>query len=126
MHSINYEAYFRTFCNWLKLEHNEKALQKFFDDNYIRTIAIYGMGELGKLIYNKLQLLDINILYVIDRNAEKIDIKNIKIIHPDQKLEKVDAIIVTPLHLFYEIEKMLYEKGVNNIISLEDVVGYCI
>ncbi len=123
----NYEAYYRIFYNWLKLKNEGKTLQSFFDDNYIKTLAIYGMGELGRQLYKELQVLNVNILYAIDKNAANIEeIDGLKIVTPDEKLEKVDAVLVTPVHFYYEIEKMLDEKGISNVISLEDVVVYCL
>ena len=121
-----YEAYYKTFYNWLKLVRSGKKLQSFFDDNYIKTIAIYGLNEFGKEIFYELKKLDINILYGIDKNAEKIEFDEIEIFKPEENLRAVDAVIVTPLHFFAEIEEMLDKKGVKNIVSLEDIVRYCV
>ena len=47
-----YEVGFKILNKWLNLNHDGKSLQKYFDDNYIKTVAIYGMGELGKRLYD--------------------------------------------------------------------------
>lgn len=121
-----YEAYYKTFYDWLKLVRSGKTLQSFFDDNYIKTVAIYGMSELGKEIFYELKKLNIDILYAIDKNAEKIEFDEIEIFNPKENLMQVDAVIVTPLHFFAEIEEMLDKKSMKNIVSLEDVVRYCL
>lgn len=122
-----YEPGFKVLNNWLKLKHSGKTLKKFFEDNYINTIAIYGMGELGIRLYEELSELDVEVLYAIDQNADNIvGVENLEIITLNGNLKDVDAVIVTPIHFFDEIEKTLEEKGVKNIVSLEDVVVYCL
>ena len=37
-----------------------------------KRVAIYGMGEMGKLLKKELQLDGVKVLYAIDRNAENI------------------------------------------------------
>lgn len=121
-----HELGFKILNNWLKLKHQSKTLQKYFDDNYIKTVAIYGMGELGKRLFEELKSLDVEVTYAIDINAENIDIDGLEIFTLDNTLPKVDVIIITPVHLFYEIEDNLLKKGIKDVISLEDLVVYCL
>jgi len=120
------ELGFKTLSNWLQLKQNGKTIQNFFDDNYISTIAIYGMGELGKRLYDELKELDVEVKYAIDKNADRIDIKGLEIITLEQELKAVDAIIVTPLHFFDEIEESIDKKGNFRVVSLEEVILYCL
>lgn len=121
-----HELGFKILNNWLKLKHQSKTLQKYFDDNYIKTVAIYGMGELGKRLFEDLKSLNVEVTYAIDINAENIDIDGLEIFTLDNTLPKVDVIIITPVHLFYEIEDNLLKKGIKDVISLEDLVVYCL
>lgn len=121
-----YQPGFNVLNNWLKLKLSKKTLKKFFDDNYIKDIAIYGMGELGKRLYEELIELDVNVLYGIDRNADVIEVDGLKIVTLNDKLDAVDAIIVTPIQFFDDIHESIDKKGNFNIVSLEDVVMYCL
>lgn len=120
-----YEIGFHVLDKWLKLKIEGKTLQKYFDDNRIKTVAIYGMAALGNRLYEDLQNTDIQVLYAIDRNAANIKVKDLKIVTLEDKLDKVDAVIVTPIQFFYAIEADLEKVIETDIISLEDVVEYC-
>ena len=121
-----FELGFHIFNKWMKLKHEGKSLQKYFDDNRIKTVAVYGLGALGTRLYEDLSKLDVQVAYAIDRNAANIQIDGLKIVTLEEELEKVDAIIVTPIQFFYEIEADLEKKSKADIISLEDIVEYCI
>ena len=59
--------------------------------------------------------------YGIDKRAENI-YADFDIVTPDSQLDKVDAIVVTSITFFDEIEEMLSVKIDCPIISLEDVL----
>ena len=121
-----FELGFHVFDKWMKIKHEGKSLQKYFDDNRIKTVAIYGMGSLGERLYEDLKTTDIEVVYAIDRKAAVIKIEGLKIVTLEDSLDKVDAVIVTPIHLFYGIEADLEKVMEADIISLEDVVEYCV
>ena len=78
------------------------------------------MGDIGKLLLEELSGSTINVKYGIDRKATGEG--EVVVVNPDDKLEKVDAIVVTAIAYFDEIEEMLSEKVNCPIISLEDIV----
>lgn len=114
-------------ANWLKLKREDKNLSKYFEDNYIKNVAIYGLGNLGQEVYWELSKLEnVNVLYGIDKNAKSLNMASLRIVSPDDLLETVDAVIVTPLQYYNEIEETLVKKGIKNVISIEDIVRYCV
>lgn len=117
---------FHIFNKWMKLKNEGKSLQKFFDDNEMKTVAIYGFGALGQRLYEDLKKLDVEVVYGIDKNASNIHMDSLRVVTLNEELEAVDAVIVTPVQFFYEIEAELEKKIKTDIISLEDVVEYCI
>lgn len=117
---------FSIFNKWMKLKNEGKSLQKFFDDNRIETVAVYGLGALGQRLLEDLEKTDVQVLYAIDKNAANFSITNLCVVTPEDVLKEVDAIIVTPVQYFYEIEMDLEKKIRTDIISLEDVVEYCL
>ena len=117
---------FHIFDNWMKLKYEGKSLQKYFDDNYIKSVAIYGLGALGSRLFEDLQGLEVEVKCAIDQNAANIIRDDVVIYTLEQELPQVDAVIVTPVQFFYDIEKALYGKTDADIISLEDIVEYCV
>lgn len=119
--------YLNLLANWLKLKREGKSLSKYFEDNYLKNVAIYGLGNLGQEVYYELlKLENVKVLYGIDKNARNLSIDNLKILSPNEHLEKVDAVIVTPLQYYNEIEETLDKIGIKNVISIEDIVRYCV
>lgn len=112
--------------NWEKMNKEGKTFQKFFEDNKMKRIAIYGFGEIGKRLYRDLQNLDIDIAYVVDQNADRICLENVKVVDLTHELEPVDVIIVTPIQFFEEIEETLRHITKSDIVSLEEIMEYCV
>lgn len=118
---IKFKKYYKLLNHWLYLNQNNYSIETYFNIRKIKTIAIYGMGELGQRLLDELINSQVEILYTIDK-AIKHSYKNIKVVSPPQKLSDVDAIIVTPIFKFNEIKKDLQKAYNCNVISLEDVI----
>ena len=111
----------RRYSKWLTLKQQGKSLVQYFERNQYKTVAIYGMKELGERLYDELKDSDIKVLYAIDKNADAI-YAEVDVLTPDDDLPEVDLIVVTPVHYFDEIEEMLADKVDCPVISIEDVV----
>ena len=79
------------------------------------------MSYAGETLVEELKNSKIVIKYGIDQNADKI-YAEFDVISPDDEFDEVDAIVVTSITFFDEIEKMLSEKVTCPIISLEDIL----
>ena len=100
---------------------------QYLIDNKVRAIAIYGMGELGKTFYRVCEKGDISVSYAIDRNALSIKDSPVEVYEPKVGLEDVEAIIVTPIKYFYDIQKSMNEILPNaKVISLETILDYLV
>jgi len=106
---------------WLSIHQEGKTLVDYFKTNGYKTVAIYGMKELGERLYDELKDSEIEVKYVIDKNADAI-YADVEAVTPDEELEPVDVIVVTAIHYFDEIDDMLSEKVEYPIVSLEDIV----
>ncbi len=106
---------------WVQLRQKGRNLSEFFEARGFKNIAIYGMHHTGITLQNELDGTGINICYGIDANAESI-YSDIDVKKPSDDLPSVDAIIVTPIYYFVEIEEKLEEKVTCPILSLDDVV----
>lgn len=116
-----FKGYYNLLNQWLRLKQERKSLETFFVENQYRTIAIYGMGELGNRLYDELKDSAVRIKYAIDENTAGA-YSEIEVIAPDENFPEVDAIIVTAVFAYNEIEEKLSGKTNIPIISLEDVV----
>lgn len=106
---------------WLANQQAGADIGKYFEENGYHTIAVYGLSYLGERLLAALRETDIEVRYCIDRRADKMSgMGMVKTIGDD--LPEVDAIIVTAVYYFEEIEEELSEKIDCPIISLEDVV----
>lgn len=115
------QLYFSMLNQWLMLKIDGVSLEKYFVENNIKTIAIYGFGEVGKRFYEDMKNSNIDILYIIDQNADTIT-EEIPVIKKTDVLEKVDALVVTATYYFDEIEGEMSEKVDSPIISLEEII----
>lgn len=117
-----FKGYYNMLNQWLILKQEGKNLAEYFDTNGYKSIAIYGMGEMGNRLYDELKGTDIEVIYAVDKNAAST-YSELDVIDPDEcDYEEVDCIVVTATFAFDEIEGKLEELVDFPIISLEDVV----
>lgn len=109
------------FNQWLIDRQEGKSLVKFFEDNEYKSIAIYGMSYLGERLLDELKDSGIEVKYAIDKNADNI-YADVEIKRLEDDLPKVDAIIVTAVFFYDEIEEELSGLVDYPVISLEDVL----
>lgn len=106
---------------WVKIKQEGKSLIDYMRQNGYKEIAVYGMSYVGERLLNEFKNSEIDIKYVIDKNIDKgIFNRNIKTLN--DKLENVDAIIVTAVSFMDEINNELKGKVLCPIISLEDII----
>ena len=106
---------------WVKVKQEGKNLSEYFEKQGYKKIAIYGMSYAGETLVNELENTSVQILYGIDKNADSI-YANIDVFSIEDSLEEVDAVIVTAITFFDEIEEELSTKFSCPIISLENVL----
>lgn len=114
-------ALFLMMNQWVKVKQEGKTLAEYFEKNNYKKIAVYGMSYAGETLADELKGSTIEILYGIDKKADNV-YADFDVVTPDADLEEVDAVVVTSITFFDEIEEMLSEKLDCPIISLEDVL----
>ena len=83
--------YYVTLNNWLEKKQNNINLSSYFQNMGYKSVAIYGMKEVGERLYNELKDTETEVKYVIDQNADSIyadvDIYSWFCLHvPDRRL----------------------------------------
>jgi hypothetical protein len=106
---------------WVKVKQEGKNLASYFEKNGYKKIAVYGMSYAGETLLDELKDTDIKVAYGIDQKADSI-YTDVDIVTMDDDFEEVDAVVVTAITFFDEIEDRLSEKVDCPIISLEDIL----
>lgn len=119
--SGKFSAMFHMMNQWVKVKQEGKNLSSFFEKNNYKKVAIYGMGYVGETLLEELKDTGIEVAYGIDRRVFSSH-ADIRIVPPDGLPGCVDAIVVTAIDSFDEIEEMLSEKVECPIVSIEDIV----
>ncbi len=114
-------AIMQVMNQWIINKQEGKSLVTFFEENGYKTIAIYGMSYLGERLEDELRDSGIKVAYAIDKNAENI-YADVEVRDPKDAMDDVDAVIVTSVFFFDEIEEQLENVFDCPIISLEDIV----
>ena len=112
---------FLFMSDWVKFKQKNKNMVGYFIENNYKKIAIYGMSYVGKALVNELKNSDVEICYGIDQN-KNIFSSEIKIVSMEDCLENVDAIVVTPMWAYTQIEREIRAKVNCDIVSIEDVI----
>lgn len=116
-----FKGYYNMLNQWLILKQEGKSLIEYFVNNNYKSVAIYGMGEMGNRLYDELKNSDIEVKYAVDKNVAGT-YSELEVIEKDDDFDVVDVMIVTATFAFDEIEGELREKVDWPIVSLEDVV----
>ena len=115
------EAIMKMFNQWLLLKQEGKSIVNYFKENGFNKIAIYGMSYAGERLLADLKDTGIEVAYAIDRNAEHI-FSEVEIVSVEDTLRTVDAVVVTAIYNFDEIEEKLSDLIDCPIVSLEDII----
>lgn len=106
---------------WVKVKQAGKSIPDFLIGKGYDRIAIYGMNYIGETLYDELRGSEVEVAYAIDKNADEI-FSEVDVVSPDAELDQVDAVIVTPIFFFDEIEEMLSGKTDADIVCMEDIL----
>lgn len=100
---------------------NSEDIAVYLEESGFRNIAIYGMSDVGRFLFNILKPTNIKILYAIDKRAAQIS-SDIPVLTLEDVLPQVDAIIVTAAYFYTQVEEQLRTKVKCPIISIEEVL----
>lgn len=114
-------ALFLMMNQWVKVKQKGKNLSEYFEKSGYKKIAIYGMNYAGNTLVEEMKGTKTEVVYGIDRNADSI-YSDLDIVSAGDDLEEVDAVVVTAITFFDEIEEKLSQKMSCPILSLEDIL----
>lgn len=115
------KAYYNA-ARWLQIRQNGHTLDEYFRKNKIRSIAIYGMAMMGRMLYDELENGVTEIRYLIDKNPgymkTVLDFTSLN----GEKLN-VDAIVVTVAGAERQIVEEIKGKGYQKVIGLSEILA---
>jgi len=107
---------------WLTLVVESSNVAKRLMRKGFYEAAIYGYGNLGRLLVKEFMKEGIDIPYVMDRRAGQIDETIIPVVYPNKELKKPMAVVVTVVLEYGKIQAELTAMGFQNVFSLRRLV----
>lgn len=123
-HRLN--TYYDIMTLWMQHIQEDRYIGEYLYDHGFHSIAIYGRGKIGTLLYQELRNSKVKVKCFVDEVTREEfkgidDIPNIVI--KDISKQDVDAVVVTPCFDMKNITKVLLNAGCNTkIVSLYDVL----
>ena len=117
------ERIIQLFKRWMLDNYQNHSPSAFLRRNNFLSVAIYGYGALGQVLYESLRKERIEIVYVVESKRERwAETEATVFFLPDAELPGADAMIVTPITSFDEVYDNMRNKVSCPIFSLEDLV----
>lgn len=117
-----YRNYYEMLGQWISLKNRGVKIEKYFMDNDIHNIAIYGMGNVGVHLYNELKDSKVKVDYCIDQGARMLSTEGYDIKELSDILPKVDAIVVTACFDYENIEGNLKQYVDYPVLALDEIL----
>lgn len=114
--------FYWTLIQWVKIKQKNISIAGYFEEHGVSSIAIYGMKELGNLLYEELNGTQITVKYVIDKKADHI-FSEVSLLKPDDDLDPVDMIVVTVLKNNEEIIDEMERQMECPVVALDKILN---
>lgn len=106
---------------WLHNIMRGRRIEDYLLRNNFRRVAVYGLGELGRLVCEELKNSEVEVQYIIDRN-EKKQYEGIEVVRLSEKMAPVDGIIVTVGEGYGNIEDSIKRVVDYTVLPLEKIL----
>lgn len=113
---------FQMLNYFLKYEYWKEPLADSLLKMNVNCIAVYGLGEVGNRVIERLEDSQIEVKYGIDCGKGADWCRNRKVYTLEEQLPQVDVILISVFDKDSEIRKKLQEKTNVKIMSLEEIV----
>ncbi len=114
-------SFYQLMCNWMRLKLSGGSVAGRLAEAGYQSVAIYGAGNHGRMLYEDLKGTQIPVKYFIDKQ-KKGESGEVPVYLPGEDLPAVDAIIVTPYLEFASVQAALQDKTHSRLIPLNTLV----
>ena len=115
------DDYYHVLVQWMRNKYNGNRLSNYFIKHGYSKVAIYGMGEIGDLLYEELLAEGFKVEYSIDQIGGS-HIKELRGYTLKDELPEVDAIVITPIFAMDSICNSLQNKTNAKLVSLKEII----
>lgn len=115
-----FNLYFELYDSWLWLKENNIGVEKYFVQNNVYNIAIYGAGKVAKHLIAELQDSKINIKCLIDNKVGES--KDFPVYSLKESLPDVDCIIITASFDYENIKREINSKTDIRVVLIDDIL----
>ena len=116
-----YQTYWKTLDIWMECREQRRSIATWLRTQKVASVAIYGLGMLGRHLLWELEKEDYPVRYSIDRQQEGWP-SDLKVYSLDDELPAADAVIVTVMYDFNRIQTILSKKRTWKIWALDEVL----
>lgn len=124
LREIKFREYYQLLNKWLQLKIYKRDISGYFLKNGVKKVGIYGMGEIGKRLYD--DLIDegkIDVRFFIDKGKAcgylGMDVFDLEGEIPND----IDLIVVTVGWAFNEIKENLERKVSVPIVAIDEIIN---
>lgn len=117
-----YIQFYRVLLKWLNAMQKDISIAGYLKNHEIKTVAVYGYADMGKLLCNELMKTGIEVRAVLDKRDIECRIPGVQLLKPSKGNRNVDAVLVTAIYYYDEICIELEELGYKNVLSLQEIV----
>lgn len=111
-----------TLC-WLRKRAQGKRISDYLERNHLQKVAIYGINDVGRCLYEELRKSPVQVMYLIDRNGADIPFEvSVEVHKPEDELNGIDCVIVAALLSYRNIERQLKDRGIGVILPLDEII----
>ena len=108
-----YQCNYNTLLMWIWAHLHNTSFGDYIREKGYSSVAIYGMGALGNLLYEELEKDDIKVSFTIDSN--KGVFCRCPVYSIEEEIPKVDIVLITVEVQVGEIIDQLAKKGIQGI-----------
>lgn len=111
------------FERWILNSIKDKGPAQRLLEQGVRTIAIFGYGILGKLLYEELRQANLSVVVVIDNYCKQRMVDETPIIKQEEFDVHVDIVVITALNTYRNIKSFLIQKGYKRVIHISELLN---
>lgn len=115
-----FQEHYKLLDIWMHLREQGGSVIRFLEKYQYKTVAVYGIGILGKHLLWELRNEKVEDICIIDKTVKEYE--NIPVLSPEGEIPEVDVIIVTPVSEYEGIRNLLMEKSNAPIVSIKEVI----
>ncbi len=115
------KRYLDVMHQWFILKENALPISDILEEYHISSVAIYGMGIMGRHVIRELKGTGIAVKYGIDQRKMNA-YEQVPVFTPKEQFREVDAVINTVVWEHDKISHMLSEKLDCKILNLEELI----